>query len=283
VAGRLAGKVAIVGGAGSSGPGFGSGKAISVLFALEGARVLLLDRVEERAAETLELVREAGGEAAVCTGDVTVGADCEAAVAEAVQRFGGLDVLVNNVGVPGPGDTIAALDEEYWDAQIAVNLKAMVLMSRAAIPALRSRGGGAILNIGSTGSVRPNGGHAAYDVAKGAVISLTIETAVEEGRNGIRVNCIQPGRMVTPLVGGAGSGPADEARMLNRSRNLLGILGDAWDVAWAAVFLASDEARWITSVTLPVDAGFLHSPPELEGVRGAQLRDYLPYDRGQRG
>jgi NAD(P)-dependent dehydrogenase (short-subunit alcohol dehydrogenase family) len=266
VAGRLEGKVALVTGAGSSGPGFGTGKATSILFAREGARVLLVDNVRERADQTLAAIEAEGGEAAVFAGDIAKAADCEAAVEAAVNRFGSLDTLVNNVGVMRPGD-VSHVTEEDWDFVFSVNLKAMMLLSKYASRKMTDAGGGSIVNVASTGAVRPPGGFIAYDTAKGGVIALTISLAVELGRHGIRVNCVQPGRIVTPMVANIvrdmGVDPDDPARQTNRFVNLLGLQGDAWDVASAALFLASDEARWITSVTLPVDGGFLHTPPEL--------------------
>jgi NAD(P)-dependent dehydrogenase (short-subunit alcohol dehydrogenase family) len=262
---RLEGKVALVTGAGSSGPGVGTGKAIAVLFAREGASVLLVDHIRERAQETLELIEADGGEASVFVADIAEAADCEAAVKTAVERYGSLDTLVNNVAIMRSADVLSVTEED-WDLTFRVNLRAMMLLSKFAAPEIKQAGGGSIINISSTGAVRPPGGHIAYDTAKGGVIALTVSLAVELGRYGIRANCIQPGRIVTPLVANIlkdlGLGDAD-GKQTNRLVNLLGREGNAWDVGWAAVFLASDEARWITSVTLPVDAGFLHTPPEL--------------------
>jgi NAD(P)-dependent dehydrogenase (short-subunit alcohol dehydrogenase family) len=176
--------------------------------------------------------------------------------------------LVNNVGVTRHGDA-EHVTEEDWDFMFDVNLKSMMLMSRYAIPYLSRSGAGSIINISSTGAVRPPGGHIAYDTSKGGVVSLTISLAVEQGRNGIRANCIMPGRMITPMVEEVrrSTGISPEQWDAAMRLNLLGRLGSAWDIAAAAVFLASDDAAWITSVVLPVDGGFLHTPP---GFRPAE-------------
>jgi NAD(P)-dependent dehydrogenase (short-subunit alcohol dehydrogenase family) len=269
-AGRLHGQVALVTGAGSSGPGVGTGKAIASLFAREGAAVLLVDNRRERAEETLALIESEGGRASVFVADVATAEDCEAAVAAAVERFGSLDTLVNNVGVMRSADVLTVTDED-WDFVFNVNLRAMMRLSRSAAPRMREAGGGSIINITSTGAVRPPGGHVAYDTAKGGVISLTISLAVELGRYGIRANCIQPGRIATPMVENLRKARVAEGGDPRTGRglvNLLGSEGTAWDVGWAAVYLASAEARWITSVTLPVDGGFLHTPPELRVAAG---------------
>jgi NAD(P)-dependent dehydrogenase (short-subunit alcohol dehydrogenase family) len=259
----LAGKVAIVTGAGSSGAGVGSGKAISVLFAQEGASVMLLDEREERAEETYSMIKADGGTASVFAADVTKAPDCEAAVAAAIRRYGRVDILVNNVGVTRRGDILSVAEDE-WDSIFAVNLKAMMLMSKFVVPAMVDAGGGAIINLSSTGATKPPGGHIAYDTSKGGVIAFTVGLAVEQGRNGIRVNAIMPGRMITPMVQAIrmSAGTPEEVWRAAMRRNLLGTEGTAWDVAGAAVFLASDRARWITAVTLPVDGGFLHMVPD---------------------
>lgn len=274
---RLGGKVALVTGAGSSAPGVGSGKAMSFLFAREGAKVLLVDRYDERARETLEMVQADGGEASIFVADVTKESECQAAAAAAVERFGRLDTLVNNIGITRPAGA-ADLQESEWDDLQNVNLKAMVLMSKHAIPHLRAAGGASIISIASTGAIRPPGGHFAYDTQKGAVISLTIGLAIEEGRHGIRANCIMPGRMVTPMVTGRleGSGRTEQQFRDSSARNILGREGTAWDIAWAAVFLASDEARWITGTTLPVEGGYLHTPLDFAYFRAEHDPDNRP-------
>jgi NAD(P)-dependent dehydrogenase (short-subunit alcohol dehydrogenase family) len=255
---RLEGKVAIVTGAGSSGPGVGTGKAISVLFAREGARVLLVDRIATPAEETLAAIRDEGGDASVVEADVRNPADCQAMVDTARARYGRLDILVNNVGILGPG-SVVDVQEDDWDRVLDVNLKSMMLTSKYAIPAMIA-GGGAIVNIASIAGLRAGSGGASipYSVSKGGVIALTTQMAVHHGRDNIRVNGIAPGHIYTPMVA---AGMTEEMRDLRRRAGPLGTEGTAWDIAWAAVFLASDEARWITGVVLPVDAGLLATTP----------------------
>ena len=256
---RLQGKVAIVTGAGSRGPGVGTGKAASVLFAREGARVLLVDLEARHAQETLETIRAEGGEASVFQADVTSAADCRAMVEAAVERYGGVHVLLNNVGILGPGSVVEVV-EEVWDRVVDVNLKGMVLTSKFAVPEMARGGGGSVINVSSIAGLRAGSGGSsvAYSASKGGVIALTKTMAVTHGRDNIRVNCIAPGHIYTPMV----AGPMTEERRDQRRRaGPLGTEGTAWDVAWAAVFLASDEARWISGVVLPVDAGLLATTP----------------------
>jgi NAD(P)-dependent dehydrogenase (short-subunit alcohol dehydrogenase family) len=254
---RLKGKVVIVTGAGSQGNGFGTGKAIAIVMAGEGAKVCLVDREPERAEETLALILAAGGEAFVSAGDVTQSADCERFVAETVQRFGGVDILVNNVGIAGAPGTFETFDEVAWDQVINVNLKSAVLMSRFAVPRMIQRGGGAIVNISSIAGIRAHGAFA-YGPSKAAMNELSCELAVVYGRQGIRANTVAPGHIVTPLSQGL---LGEAARAARRKVNTLGIDGDAWDVAAAALFLASDEARFITGVLIPVDGGVVETGP----------------------
>ena len=253
---RLAGKTAIVTGAGSSGEGVGNGKAAAILFAREGARVLLADRDLDRANETLALIEEEGGEAFAIAADVANAADCEAMVRAAAERYGRLDVLHNNVGVSTRAD-VTEVTEEQWDHIMAVNVKSIVLASRYAIPEMKKSGGGAIINVSSIAGLRANSS-APYTTSKAAVIGLTKSMAGDHGRDGIRVNCIAPGLVYTPMVAPRMD---DDLRRVRREAAPLGTEGTAWDVAWAAVYLASDEARWVTGVTLPVDAGLLTTTP----------------------
>jgi NAD(P)-dependent dehydrogenase (short-subunit alcohol dehydrogenase family) len=256
---RLEGKVAIVTGAGSSGPGIGTGKATSVLFAREGAKVLLVDRVATNAEATLAAIRDEGGDASVCVADVINTADCQGMVDTARARYERLDILVNNVGILGPG-SVVDVKEDDWERVLDVNLKSMMLSSKYAIPAMIEGGGGAIVNISSIAGLRAGSGGASlpYAVSKGGVIALTTQMAVHHGRDNIRVNGIAPGHIYTPMVA---AGMTEEMRDLRRRAGPLGTEGTAWDIAWAAVFLASDEARWITGVVLPVDAGLLATTP----------------------
>ncbi len=248
MAGRLAGKVAIVTGGGSRGPGLGNGKATSILFAREGARVLCVDSTVDRAEETVREIAAEGGEAAAFTADVTRAPECRAMVEAAVTRYGRLDILHNNVGIESRVG-IEEVTEEEWDRVMAVDLKSMMLASQAAIPRLAERGG-AITCVSSVAALR---GHqrTAYAAAKAGVLGLVITMAVELAPRGIRVNAIAPGQVWTPMVAYHG----EKGREDRRLRTPLGTEGTAWDVAWAAVYLASDEARWVTGQTLVVDGG----------------------------
>lgn len=249
---RLAGRVAIVTGAGSQGEGVGTGKAISVAFAREGARVCLVDLHRERAEETRSMIEAAGGTAFVHAGDVTDTRVCAAIVAATLERYGRLDVLVNNVGVSAGGGEVSDLDEEKWSKVVDANLKSAVLMSKHALPPLVASGHAAIVNISSTAALLASGGAWAYGPAKAALIAFTREIAVKYGRQGVRANAICPGHIVTPHVAGFFDAAAFELR---RKVAPLGITGDAWDVAAAAVFFASDESRFVTGQCLAVDGG----------------------------
>ncbi len=252
--GRLAGKVAIVTGAGSQDAGIGNGRAIAILFAREGARVLLVDRRAEAAALTARMIADDGGEAHPFEADVTREADCQAMVSHALERWGRLDILANNVGI-GIARRIPEISLEEWELQMRVNVTSMVLASKHAIPAmLATAGGGAIVNTSSIASLRGRG-LAPYAASKGAVEALTRAMAADHGREGIRVNAIAPGPAYTPMV--AARGMPESVREARRRSTALGIEGTAWDIAWAAVYLCSDEARWVTGVVLPVDGGVL--------------------------
>ncbi len=246
---RLAGKVAIVTGAGSRGPGLGNGKAAAILFAREGARVLCVDLVKERAEETAGLIRDEGGEAEPFAADVTRAGDCRAMVAAAVARWGGLDVLHNNVGIESRRDLLEVTEEE-WDRVLSVDLKSMFLATREAVPALETRGGGAVVCVSSVSGMRGHG-RTAYAAAKAGVIGFVRSVAVQLGPKGIRVNAIAPGTVWTPMVETLGP----EARERRRRATPLGTEGTGWDVGWGAVYLASDEARWVTGQVLVIDAG----------------------------
>lgn len=261
-AGRVEGKVAIVTGAGSTpGPGVGTGKATAIVLAREGARVLLVDLHPERAEETRKVIEEEGGTAAVFAADATKAADCEAMVRAAVDTFGTVDILVNNIGLASLG-TVVDLTEEQWDRALDINLRTAFLASKYAVPVMAAKGSGAIVNVASISALRGDG-TAAYSAAKGGLIALTVDMAYSHGRQGIRVNAVAPGHITTPMVLSVqDEGPrAEFTSRMRAEAGLLGTPGTGWDVAWAATFLASDEARWITGVTLPVESGVLHVVP----------------------
>jgi NAD(P)-dependent dehydrogenase (short-subunit alcohol dehydrogenase family) len=263
-AGRVEGKVAIVTGAGSTpGPGVGTGKATAVVLAREAASVLLVDLHAERAELTREMIAEEGGTSEVFAGDLTQAADCEAMVAAAVDAFGTVDILVNNIGLAAVG-TVVDLSEDAWDRSLDINLRTAFLASKYAVPVMADKGAGSIVNIASISALRGDG-TAAYSAAKGGMIALTVDMAYSHGRQGIRVNAIAPGHITTPMVMSV-SAPGPRAEFMNQMRSEAGLLGNGgsgWDVAFAATFLASDEARWITGVTLPVDSGVLSVTPLL--------------------
>src|SRR5262245_35451231 len=246
---RLRGKVAIVTGAGSRGPGLGNGKAAAILFAREGARVLCVDRELARAEETVGLIWAEGGETAALAADVTRADDCRAMVAAAVTHWGGLDVLHNNVGIESRKDLLETTEEE-WDQVLEVDLKSVFLATRAAVPALVARGGGSVICVSSIAGHRGHG-RTAYAAAKAGIEGFVRSVAVQLGPRGVWVNAIAPGTVWTPMVESLGP----EARERRRKANVLGIEGTGWDVGWGAVYLASDESRWVTGHVLVIDAG----------------------------
>lgn len=255
---RLEGKVAIVTGAGSrpaavEDPILGNGKATAIILAREGAMVGLIDQQAEWAEETHRVIADEGGQSLVVAADVADAESCRAAVARVVEAYGGLHVLVNNVGITGPAGDATEVDPDAFDRAMRVNVTSMVMMAKHAIPAMVAAGGGSIVNLSSVAGIQ--GGHPSllYPVSKTAVIGLTRSMAAHHGRQGIRVNAIAPGFIYTPMV--ASRGMTQELRGARREAGLLATEGYAWDVAQAAAFLASDAARWITGVVLPVDAG----------------------------
>ena len=249
MAGRLKDKVAIVTGAGSRGPGLGNGKATAILFAREGAKVLCADAEVARAQETVELINRENGTAEAFAADVTNSLQCKAMVEHAVGRWGGLDILHNNVGVESRLDLMETTEAE-WDRVMAVDLKSMLLTTQAAVPAMEKRGAGAITCVSSIAAMVGHG-RTAYAAAKAGVIGFVTSVAVQLGPKGIRVNGIAPGQVWTPMVERLGT----EARERRKRASPLGTEGSAWDVGWGAVYLASDEARWVTGHVLVIDAG----------------------------
>lgn len=254
---RVENKVAIVTGAGTRGPMPGTGQATALLLARHGAKVLLVDLEADRAAATQATIEAEGGVASVFQADVTQEEECAALVESCVDRYGGLDILFNNVGVSGPGK-VTDIEPDVWARALDGNLKSAVLTSKYAVPAMAARGGGSIIHVSSIDGIRagmfPN---IPYAVAKGGLVTLTRAMAVHHGRQGIRVNCIAPGHLHAPFVAHL---PAERLE-LRRKAGPLGTEGDGWDVAWAALFLASDESRWISGVVLPVDGGLLAATP----------------------
>jgi NAD(P)-dependent dehydrogenase (short-subunit alcohol dehydrogenase family) len=258
--GRVAGKSAIVTGAGSTpGQGVGTGKASAIVLAREGARVLLVDLHAERAEETLKQIEAEGGTAVIFAGDCTQAATCEAMVKAAVDAFGTVDVLVNNIGLASVGNVVD-ITEEQWDRALAINLRTNFLSCKYTVPVMAAQGSGSIVNISSISALRGDG-TIAYSAAKGAVLAMTVEMAYTHGRQGIRVNAIAPGHIVTPMVRSIPGQDSDYVTTLRNEAGLLGTPGDGWDVAAAVAFLASDDARWITGTTLPVDSGVLTVTP----------------------
>src|SRR5262245_17399783 len=250
-AGRLAGKVAIVTGGGSRGPGIGNGRAAAILFAREGARVAIVDRVGAAAEETRRMIEKEGGVAVAVEADVTHSAECERVVESTVERWQTIDILHNNVGIGASGSVVDTA-EAVWDQVMRVNVTSMMLMSKHVIPVMAAGGGGAIVNVSSVSAIRPRG-LTAYTTSKGAVNALTMAMAVDHAAQGIRVNCILPGPVYTPMV--AMGGMTEAQRAVRARAAPLGTEGTGWDIGWAAVFLASAEARWITGQLLCVDGG----------------------------
>jgi NAD(P)-dependent dehydrogenase (short-subunit alcohol dehydrogenase family) len=251
MAGRLAGKVAIVTGAGSSGPGVGNGKAVSTLFAREGAKVMCVDSVVERADETVATIVAEGGAASSWAVDVSKRADCERMAAVAAERYGRLDILYNNVGILSL-QGIREVTEDEWNRMLAVNLTSMVFTTQAVLPHLEAAGGGAIVNVTSIAALRSYGLLTAYQATKAGIVGLTISLAGQLADKRIRVNAIAPGQVWTPLVAGLLS---TEMREERRQSGLIQDEGTPWDIAWGAVYLASDEARWVTGQMLVIDGG----------------------------
>jgi NAD(P)-dependent dehydrogenase (short-subunit alcohol dehydrogenase family) len=252
MADRLKGKVAIVTGAGSSGPGVGNGKAAAILFAREGASVLCVDIVEERAQETVNMIEDAGGVASAWVADVSKQADCKAMAAAAFERYGRIDILQNNVGIPSR-QKLEDITEEDWDQHFQINVRSMVMAAQAVVPYMEQAGGGSIINLSSIAAVRaypPTS--TAYTTSKSAAMGLTVALAGQLGDRRIRVNAVAPGQVYTPLVADR---LTPEGRQTRATSGIIKDEGSAWDIGYASLFLATDEARWITGQTIHVDAG----------------------------
>jgi len=255
----LEGKVAIVSGGGAAGDGIGNGRAAAILLARAGARVVVVDRDKALAQRTVEMIKEAkGAEALALDADVTQTRECARMVQAALDTFGRLDLLDNNVGIGSRGSVVEE-PEENWRRVMQVNVETMFLTAKHAIPAMLRTGGGAIVNVSSISALRPRG-LTTYSTSKGAVIALTQAMAVDHGKDGIRVNCVAPGPVYTPMVYARGMSPAARERRKNAS--LLKREGTGWDIGHAVRFLLSDYARYITGHVLVVDGGTTVTAPE---------------------
>jgi len=257
---RLKDKVAIVTGAGSSGPGWGNGKATAVLFAREGAKVLAVDINAAAVEETGRIIDEEGGVCTVCQTDVTRADQVEVMVERCIEAYGRFDILHNNVGIVEVGGPVEA-SEESWDRVVAVNLKSMFLTCKYVLPRMVDQGGGVIVNISSVVGIRYLGvPYVSYSATKAAILQLTQSVALEYAEKNIRANTILPGMMNTPMIVEPLKdvyGDGDVEKMIEVRNNQVPMkkMGDAWDVAHAALFLASDEAKYITGAQLVVDGG----------------------------
>jgi NAD(P)-dependent dehydrogenase (short-subunit alcohol dehydrogenase family) len=257
---RFEGKVAVVTGAGCVGPGWGNGRAIAVGLAREGATVIGLDRNAEAMTETAERIAADSGRFEAGTLDVTDHAAIARCVADIAARHGRIDVLVNNVGGSAAGGPVE-MAEEVWDLQIDTNLKSVFLMLKHVLPVMEGKGGGAVVNLASTSGIRWTGAaQVGYAASKAGVIQLSRVVAVQYAARGIRVNTVVPGQMHTPMVevrlAGQRAGGDVEALVKQRlSRIPMGFAGDGRDTAAAVLFLASDEARFVTGTELVVDGG----------------------------
>ncbi len=251
---RLTGKVAIIAGAVSSRPGTGIGKATAILFAGEGAKLLLVNRSETPAQQLCDEITKEGGQCAIFIGDLTKEDDVQRMIETVMQLYGRLDVLFYNAGLGAPG-TVVNVKQEVWDQAMNINLRGAMLTARHSIPRMIESAGGSIINVSTLGAVqgfkRGDVGFAAYAASKAGLIGLTLSTAADFAVDGIRANCLVVGMVNTPAMQKFG----ERAREKRRLAVPLQTEGTAWDVAWAAVYLASDEARWITGISLPVDGG----------------------------
>jgi NAD(P)-dependent dehydrogenase (short-subunit alcohol dehydrogenase family) len=255
----LAGKVAIISGGGAAGDGIGNGRAAAILLARAGTKVLVVDRELKLAERTVQMITEEGGTAAAHAADATSEAECKQLVDAAVDRFGRLDFLDNNVGIGSRGSVVDEKPETYRRV-MQVNVETMFLVSKYAIPAMiKTAKAGAIVNISSISALRPRG-LTTYTTSKAAVIGLTKAMAVDHGRDHIRVNCICPGPMYTPMV--YARGMSDGARSQRAKASVLKLEGNGWDIGQATKFLFSNYSRYITGQVLVVDGGTTLQGPE---------------------
>lgn len=257
---RLKGKIAIIVGAGQQpGDTIGNGRAISILFAREGAKVMLVDKNLDSALETKSMIEKEGGESFVYEADIIREDDCRGIADKCVEIYGRIDILVNNVGIGEEDKSLVRLSEEIWDKIFDVNLKGMFFICKYVLPVMEKQEKGSIINISSAAAVSAVR-YVAYKISKSGVNSLTHQIAMKYAKKGIRANAIMPGLMNTPMaiegiVRNTGRSKEEIIKSRNKRVPLKGGMGDAWDTAYAALFLASDEAKFITSVILPVDGG----------------------------
>ncbi|MHA2037563.1 MAG: SDR family NAD(P)-dependent oxidoreductase [Promethearchaeota archaeon] len=257
---RLNGKIAIVVGAGQQpGEGIGNGRAMSITFAREGAKVMLVDKNLDRAKETKSMIDKEGGESFVFEANITNENECKEIANKCVEVYDRIDILVNNVGIATGDRKLVDLSEEAWDKIFDVNLKGMFYVCKYVLPVMEKQESGSIINISSVAAVAAVR-YVAYKISKSGVNSLTHQLAMKYAKNGIRVNAIMPGLINTPMAiegisKARGMNKEDLIKMRNNMVPLKGGMGSAWDIANAALFLASDEAKFVTSVILPVDGG----------------------------
>ena len=257
---RLKDKVAIVTGAGSIGPGWGNGKATAVLFAREGAKVFAVDINLTAAEETKTIINEEGGECTAYRADVSSAEQVETLVERCLETYGRIDILHNNVGILALGGCVET-SEESWDRVNDVNLKSIFLTCKYVLPHMEQQGGGAIVNISSIASIRWLGmAYVSYSATKGAINQLTQSIALQYAKKNIRANAVLPGFMNTPMVAKSladfyAAGDVEKMIEIRDNQCPMGKMGDAWDVAYAALFLASEEAKYITGTQLVVDGG----------------------------
>ncbi len=260
MAGRLQGKIALIVGAGCVGPGWGNGRAACVLFAQEGAKIFAVDRDMGPMEETVARVKEAGGEIATHLCDVTQQASVATMVQACKEKYGRIDVLVNNVGGSAPGGPVE-MAEEAWDAQIDLNLKSIFLTCKHVLPVMEAQGSGSIINTASASGIRWTGAaQVAYAASKAGVIQFSKVVAVQYAPKGVRVNTIIPGQLHTPMVEvrlakTRAGGDVEKLLAQRQARIPLGFMGDGRDTANAALYLASDESRWVTGTEIVLDGG----------------------------
>ncbi|TFK20755.1 short-chain dehydrogenase/reductase SDR [Coprinopsis marcescibilis] len=268
---NLQGRVAIVTGAGSQSNGIGNGRAAAILLAEVGVRVVCADYNVQLAQVTVDMIQAEFGVASAqkpmaiaIQADASKDADCKRTVQAALDNFGRLDILVNNVGIAGPVGTAVDVDPVQWTKAMEVNVTSMVLMTKYAVPAMEKNekheisGRGSIINMSSVAGLFGGNPMLLYPTSKGAIINMTRAMAAHHAASGIRVNCVCPGMLYTPMLFGGGMAP--EIREARRKRSILQTEGNGWDTGLAVRFLASDEARWITGAMLPVDAGYSAAP-----------------------